>query len=133
MRGVPAVLLLAARGYGGQKIAVEVYAASVAATGFFLAATWRHAAREGRFTGDLDPRLVRRLTKERLSPPVVAALIASITFLYGVGVALYSLVPFLIVQVLVERGLPPLRTRSRSDEGDGEPPPRGRMGSNKVR
>ena len=120
-------------GYGGQKIAVEVYAASVAATGFFLAATWRHATREGRFTGDLDSRLVRRLMKERLSPPVIAALIASITFLFGVGVVLYSLLPFLGVQFLMERGLPPLRARSRAEDEDGEPPPRGRTGSNKVR
>lgn len=42
--------------YTGQKIAVEIYASSIAATGVFLAGMWFYATRGGRLTdGDLAP------------------------------------------------------------------------------
>ena len=104
--------------YKGQRIAVEIYAGSVAASGFFLGGMWWYATRGRRLTdGDLDPGLVRHVMTERLSPPAIALIIVSITFFFGVAAAGYSLVPLLLVQFAVERNLPRLRARRRAKEG----------------
>lgn len=103
--------------YGSQPIAFEVYAGNVAATGLFLGWTWWHATRDGRLTGgDLDPGLIRRNMKEQLSLPVIALIFVPITFFFGVTVAVYSVIAFLLIAFVVGRTLPRLRARLRAPE-----------------
>jgi uncharacterized membrane protein len=103
--------------YTGRGLAVEIYASSVAATGLFLAWMWFYATRNGRLTdGDLDPRLIRHELTDRLSPPAIALPVVLITFFFGVAVAAYSLLPFLLIRFVAERILPRPRGSSRAKE-----------------
>jgi uncharacterized membrane protein len=103
--------------YTGQRIAVEIYAGSVAATGLFLGGMWWYATRGRRLIdGDLDPRLIRHVMTERLSPPAIALIVVMITLFFGVAAAAYSLLPLLLIQFVVERNLPHLRARWRAKE-----------------
>lgn len=110
--------------YGSQPVAFEIYASNVAATGLLLGGVWWHATRDGRLTeGDLDPGLIRRLMSEQLSLPVTALIFVSITFFFGITVAVYSVTTFLLIAFAVRRILPRLRARLRAlepSEGNGE-------------
>lgn len=103
--------------YTGQRIAIEIYAGSIAVAGLLLGGMWWYATRGRRLTdGDLDPGLIRHVMTERLFPPAIALLFVLITFFFGVTVAAYSLLPFLLIQFVVERILPRLRARWRARE-----------------
>lgn len=112
--------------YGSQPVAFEIYASNVAATGLLLGGTWWHATRDGRLTGgDLDPGLIRQLITEQLSLPVIALVFVPITLFFGVTVAGYSVVTFLLMAFVVGRILPRLRARLRAlepieEHGEGE-------------
>ena len=107
--------------YGSQPVAFEIYAGNVAATGLLLGGAWWHATRDGRLTGgDLDPGLIRQLMAEQLSLPVTALVFVPISFFFGVTVAAYSVIAFLLIASVVRRILPRLRDRSRAQESTEE-------------
>jgi uncharacterized membrane protein len=98
--------------YAGLRVAVEVYAGSIAVAGLFLGGMWWYATRRGRLTeANLDPRLIRQVMTERLSPPVISLAIALTVLFFGVTAALYALLPLLLIQLVVEKILPRLRAR----------------------
>lgn len=107
--------------YGSQPVAFEIYAGNVAATGFFLGGTWWYATWGGRLTdGELDPGLIRQLMTEQLSLPVTGLVFVPISFFFGITVAVYSVIIFLLIAFVVRRILPRLRARSRVRESTKE-------------
>lgn len=83
--------------YFDQRLAVVIYAATLAVTGLALEGMWRYATAGGRLVEpDFDPAVARELSRKNLGGPVLAALAVGLSFV-SVGL---SVVPLLLVPVL---------------------------------
>ena len=85
--------------YFDQPLAVGIYAATLGVTGLALQALWRYATNGGRLVdADLDPRLVREVSRRNLIGPALAAVALPLTFVHvGLGIVPLLLVPVLFV------------------------------------
>lgn len=107
--------------YVGQRIALEIYAGSVAVTGLFLVGMWWYATRERHLTdGNLDAALIRQIMTRCLISPAIALVVLPVTFFFGVDAAGYSVIGFLLIWLAMGRILPPQRTRPRVHGSENE-------------
>ena len=108
--------------YFDQRVAVVVYAVSLAATGLSLELLWRYAVGRGQLVGgSATPELVAEVSRKNLIGPAVAAAAVALAFVSLLGaVAALLLVPVLFAlpaRVPRRRG-----TRARDAQTSGFPP-----------
>lgn len=103
--------------YFDQRLAVGIYALTLLVTGLALQGLWRYATSNRRLVDrDLDPALVRELSRKNLVAPGLALVALALAFVH-VGLAI---VPLLLVPVLF---VLPTRVPDFRARGPGGPAP----------